>query len=140
MPDYLQRGWFETFLPVRADGAAGALRVWVEMPALVPLLRVLDRTYGSEAAPYCRDPGQRRAAQATLAELIVGLVRERPDVLKRVCAPGQLADLLADHHGVRRVELPVSAPAWLDQVDLEPADVAPLLPLLFDALASWATS
>jgi hypothetical protein len=136
MARYLHQGWFETFLPVRCGAKSGTLRVWVEMDQILPLLRQLDRLYGSEVEPYCRDLSQVRAAQETLARLIVELLAERPAALKRACAPAELADHLAAHHRVRRADLPLPSPPWLDQVDVEPADLAPVLSALFDPATS----
>ncbi len=132
MTRYLHQGWYETFLPLRIDGEPAA-RVWLEMSALVPLLRQLDQLYGSADEPYCRDPAQRRDAEAALATLLVALVAERPGVLRRACLPARAAAALSGRYGVRRVALPLAAPPWIDLVDVEPADLAPLLAELFDA-------
>jgi hypothetical protein len=131
MPGFLHAGWFEMFLPIRLGAEPRALRVWIEMRDLVPLLRQLDHVYGSEAEPYCVDPTRVRAAQDTLAGLIVQAIAAHQGTLRRVWAPADVAEWLTAEYAVRRVNLPMAIPAWLNQVDLEPADVAPLLSRLY---------
>jgi hypothetical protein len=138
MSSYLRQGWFETFLPIRIEGTPAFLRIWVEMVALIPLLHQLDELYGSADEPYCHDLTHRRDAEVTLAALLVALVGEQPSALRRASAPAAVAAVLAERYGVRRADLPVVAPTWIDQVDLEPAELALLLPRLFDAKAARA--
>ena len=120
------------FVPVRLGAERqAALRVWIETRDLVPLLRQLDSLYGSETEPYCLDLSQVRAAQATLAGLIVQAIASQPAMLRRVWAPRDVTAWLSAEYGVRPSDVPMAMPAWLDQVDLEPADVAPLLSRLY---------
>lgn len=131
MARYLQTGYYEAVLPVQVGTTSGSLRVWLNAGAMVPLLRQLDARYGDEGQPYCVHAEDRLRALHALEELIRDLVTEQQDILKRVCAGEQLARALQVQYEVRRVEIYPPPPPWLDQVDLEPTDVAPLLGSIF---------
>ncbi len=131
MTKYLQAGYYEAVLPVRVGAATGSLRVWLNAKEMVPLLRQLDTRYGDEGQPYCVHAEDRLRALHTLEELIKDLITEHPEVLKRVCTGEHIGRALQVQYEVRRVEIYPPPPPWLDQVDLEPVDVAPLLGGLF---------
>jgi hypothetical protein len=131
MTRYLQTGYYEAVLPVQVGTASGSLRVWLNAGAMLPLLRQLDARYGDEGQPYCVHAEDRLRALHTLEELIRDLVTEQQTALKRVCAGEQLARALQVQYEVRRVEIYPPPPPWLDQIDLEPTDVAPLLGRIF---------
>jgi hypothetical protein len=131
MTKYLQAGYYEAVLPVQVGAARGSFRVWLDAKEMVPLLRQLDMRYGDEGQPYCVHAEDRLRALYTLEELIRDLITERPKVLKRVCTSEHIGRALQVQYEVRRVEIYPPPPPWLDQVDLEPADVAPLLGSLF---------
>lgn len=128
---YLQASYYEAVLPVKVGTATGSFRVWLNAKEMVPLLRQLDTRYGDEGQPYCVRAEDRLRALHTLEELIRDLITERPEALKRVCTGEQIARALQVQYEVRRVEIYPPPPPWLDQVDLEPTDVAPLLGSLF---------
>lgn len=131
MTQYLRTGYYEAVLPIRVGEAMGSFRVWLQAKEVVPLLRQLDSRYGDEGQPYCVHAEDRLRVLHTLEELIRDLITERPEVLKRVYTTHQIARELQVQYEVRRVEIYPAPPSWLDQVDLEPADVAPLLSSLF---------
>lgn len=131
MTKYLQAGYYEAVLPVQVGAAKGYFRVWLNAEEMVPLLRHLDIRYGAEGQPYCVHAEDRLRALYTLEELIRDLITERPKVLKRVCTSEHIARVLQVQYEIRRVEIYPPPPPWLNQVDLEPADVAPLLGSLF---------
>lgn len=128
---YLQASYYEAVLPVKVGTATGSFRVWVNAKEMVPLLRRLDERYGDEGQPYCVRAEDRLRALHTLEELIRDLITEHPAVLKRACTSEHIAQALQVHYEVRRMEIYPPPPPWLDQVDLEPEDVAPLLGRLF---------
>jgi hypothetical protein len=138
MTKYLQAGYYEAVLPVQAGAAKGCFRVWLNAKEMVPLLRQLDMLYGDEGQPYCVHAEDRLRALHTLEELIKDLIIERPRVLKRVCTSEQIARVLQVQYEIRRVEIYPPPPPWLDQVDLEPVDVAPLLDSIFQRQANDA--
>jgi hypothetical protein len=131
MTKYLQAGYYEAVLPVQVGAAKGCFRVWLNAKEMVPLLRQLDMRYGDEGQPYCVHAEDRLRALHTLEELIKDLIIERPKVLKRVCTSEQIARVVQVQYEIRRIKIYPPPPPWLDQVDLEPADVAPLLDSLF---------
>jgi hypothetical protein len=131
MTRYLQAGYYEAVLPMRVGEVPGSFRVWLKAAEMVPLLRQLDARYGDEGQPYCVHAEDRLRALHTLEELISDRITERPEVLKRVCTSNHIARELQVRYEVRRVEMYPPPPPWLDQVDLEPADIAPLLGSLF---------
>ncbi len=131
MTKYLQAGYYEAVLPVQVGAATGSLRVWLNAEEMVPLLRQLDALYGDEGQPYCVHAEDRLRALHTLEELIRDLITEHPEVLKRVCTSEHIGRALQVQYEVRRVEIYPPPPPWLDQVDLEPVDVAPLLGSIF---------
>jgi hypothetical protein len=128
---YLQTSYYEAVLPVKVGTATGSLRVWLDAKEMTPLLRQLDARYGDEGQPYCVRAEDRLRALYSLEELIRDLITERPEVLKRVCTSEQIAQALQMQYEVRRKEIYPLPPPWLDQVDLEPSDVALLLGSLF---------
>ncbi len=138
MTRYLQTGYYEAVLPVQVGTVTGSFRVWLNAGEMVPLLLQLDARYGDEGQPYCVHAEDRLRALHTLEELIRDLVTEQQTVLKRVCAGEQLARALQVQYEVRRVEIYPLPPPWLDQVDLEPADVASLLGSIFHRQTSNA--
>jgi hypothetical protein len=131
MTKYLQAGYYEAVLPVQVGAARGSFRVWLDAKEMVPLLRQLDALYGDEGQPYCVHAEDRLRALHTLEELIRDLITEHPEVLKRVCTSEHIGRALQVQYEVRRVEIYPPPPPWLDQVDLEPVDVAPLLGSIF---------
>jgi hypothetical protein len=131
MPKYLQAGYYEAVLPVRVGETIGGLRVWLQAEEMVPLLRQLDLRYGDVDHPYFVHAEDRLRALHTLEELIRDLIIERPEVLKRVCTTSGIAREMQIRYEVRRVELYPPPPPWLDQIDLEPTDVASLLGSIF---------
>ncbi|HEY7414779.1 MAG TPA: hypothetical protein VH593_06280 [Ktedonobacteraceae bacterium] len=133
---YLQTSYYEAVLPVKVGTATGSFRVWLDAKEIVPLLRQLDTRYGDEGQPYSVHAEERLRALHTLEELIRDLITERPEVLKRVCTGEQIAQALQVQYEVRRREIYPLPPPWLDQVDLEPIDIAPLLGRLFHRQAN----
>lgn len=131
MTEYLRTGYYEAILPIRVGAATGSLRVWLPAKEVALLLRQLDLRYGGEGHPYWVHAEDRLRVLYTLEELIRDLITERPEVLKRVCTTHQIARELQVQYEVRRVQIYPPPPSWLDQVDLEPADVPPLLSSLF---------
>ncbi len=128
---YLQTSYYEAALPVKAGTAAGSFRVWVDAREMISLLQQLDERYGDEGQSYCVHAEDRLRALYALEELIRDLIIERPGTLKRVCTGEQVAQALQREYEVRRREIYPPPPPWLDQVDLEPTDVVPLLGRLF---------
>lgn len=128
---YLQSSYYEAILPVKVGTATGSFRVWLDAKEIVPLLRQLDARYGDEGKPYCVRAEERLRALHTLEELIRDLITGHPEALKRVCTGEQIARALQVQYEVRRREIYPLPPPWLDQVELEPVDIAPLLDRLF---------
>jgi len=131
MTSYLQAGYYEAVLPVHVGEATGSLRVWLRAEEMVPLLRQLDARYGGADHPYWVHAAERLEVLHRLEELIRDRIIACPAVLKRVCTTSHLARELQIHYEVRRVAIYPPPPPWLDQVDLEPADVALLLGSIF---------
>lgn len=131
MPNYLHSSYYEAVLPVQVGAHSGSFRVWLDAKQMVPILRQLDARYGDEGKPYCVRAEDRLRALHTLEELIRDLIMERPRILKRVCTTEQVAHALQEQYEVRRRVMYPSPPPWIDMVDLEPDDIAPLLAELF---------
>ena len=108
------------------------VRVWIEMAEVVPMLRRLDDIYGDAEHPYALRVEEIPDAQRKLLELVVRHVLEDPSAVKRAAASRQLADELSERFGVQRSDYPLPYPPTIDQVDLDPQQVAVALPFILD--------
>lgn len=130
MSRFLHSGHHEVVLGARMGQAPFPLRVWIDMTDLVPLLERLDVLYAEAGRPYCRDLGQVPAAQETLLALIREFVCAQPQRVRRACVTAAVAERLRAEYGTTRVDGCPAYPPSIDQVDLDPAALAPHLPAL----------
>jgi hypothetical protein len=130
--EYLHSGWHELFIPVTSGGERSFMRIWIEMADVVPMLRELDRIYGSEDHPYALRPEEIPDAQRKLLELVTEHAIAHPERVHRAAAPRKLGSELAERFGVGRSQYPLDYPTPIDQVDLGPAQLMFALPFILD--------
>jgi hypothetical protein len=98
--------------------------VWIEMRDLVPLLEQLDERFGEDGKPYCTKLERVPEAQGVLLAMIAELFRAEPQKVRRACVPVAVADRLHADFGIGRIDAYPAYPPAIDQVDLDPADLA----------------
>jgi hypothetical protein len=130
MSRFLHSGHHEVLLPAHLGQVPVSLRLWVDMTDIVPLLERLDVLYGAPGRPYCRDLEQVPAAQQALLELIREFLCVHPDRVRRPCTTAAVAEHLLSLYHVGRIDAYPAYPPSIDQVDLDPAALAPHLPAL----------
>ncbi len=128
--EYLHTGWHEFFLPVTSRHGEAHLRVWIDMAEVLPMLRRLDRLFGDEAHPYALRIQEIPAAQRELIRMVMDLVLEHPEAVRRVAASRRLAADLADRFGIGPSAYPIRYPQVIDQVDLDSAHIGLALPFI----------
>ena len=124
MSRFLHSGHHEACLPARVADQPFSLRVWIEMSDLVPLLERLDERFGESGQPYCTQLERVPEAQGVLLEMIAEFLRAQPQKVRRACVPVAVADRLRAECGIRRIDAYPAYPPTIDQVDLDPADLA----------------
>ena len=124
MSRFLHTGHHEAFLPARVADQPFSLRVWVEMRDLVPLLERLDERFGERGRPYCTKLERVPEAQGVLLEMIAELLRAQPQKVRRAFVPVAVADRLLADCGIGRIDAYPAYPPAIDQVDLDPAELA----------------
>jgi hypothetical protein len=127
---YLRRGWLEFLVPVRPELGAGQLVVWIDAEDTLPMLRRLDAAYGDDEHPYCLDPRQIPEANRDLTWMVAEHVIAHPESVKRVSASRRLAAELAERFGVGPSGYPLPYPPAIDLVDLDPMQMAMVMPLI----------
>lgn len=132
MSQYLHAGWHEFFIPVTSRGERSFVRIWIEMADVVPMLRELDRIYGSEGHPYALRAEEIPDAQRKLLELVTEHAIAHPERVRRAAAPRKLGSELDERFGVGRSQYPLDYPTAIDQVDLDPAQLMFALPFILD--------
>ncbi|GLY70968.1 hypothetical protein [Amycolatopsis taiwanensis] len=133
MSKFLHTGWHEFLLPVLScRETTEYLRVWLDMAAVVPMLRELDLAYGDREHPYALDPRQIPQAQAGLLAKVAQHLLDHPGALRRAAASRAFATELADRFAVSPAAGALPYPPFIDQVDLEPHQVEMALPLIID--------
>lgn len=134
----MRSGWHEFFIPVTSLHGRASLRVWIDMEAVIPLLRQLDLVYGDENHPYALRVGDIPDAQRKLIQLVTEHVIEHPEAVRRAAASRRLAAELAERFGVGRSDYPIEYPPTIDQADVDPAQVILALPFILDREAIGA--
>jgi hypothetical protein len=132
---YLSLGHYEAFLPIQIDNKTHYMRVWIETSELVKALKKLDMVFGSPEEPYCKDLYQIPMAIERLSDLIIELILENPERLKRATVEKNVADELSVRYGVKEAELPFKYPEALNQVELDVRTLFPVLDKLFVKLS-----
>ncbi|HWP93229.1 MAG TPA: hypothetical protein VNN20_13630 [Thermodesulfobacteriota bacterium] len=131
MSRYLNTGHYEAFLPINLENKVYYMRVWIETDELVKALKKLDLIFGTPEEPYCRDLYQVPMAIERLNDLIMDLISENPERLKRVCVERVVANTLSMKYGVKKMKHPIEYPEVLDQVELNVTTLFPVLNTLF---------
>ncbi len=131
MSRYLHIGHYEAFLPINLENKTHYMRVWIETDELVKALKKLDSIFGTHKEPYCRDLYQIPMAIERLSDLIIDLILENPERLKRAYVEKAVADTLSIKYGIRKMKAPIEYPEVLDQVELDVTTLLPLLDRLF---------
>jgi hypothetical protein len=124
MSRFLHTGHHEALLPAQVADQPFSLRVWIEMSDLVPLLNRLDERFGEGGQSYCMKLERVPEAQGVLLEMIAELLRAQPQKVRRACVPVSVADRLLADFGIGRIDAYPAYPPPIDQVDLDPADLA----------------
>ncbi|GBD38406.1 hypothetical protein HRbin37_00655 [bacterium HR37] len=135
MSYYLSLGHYEAFLPIQIDNKTHYMRVWIETSELVKALKKLDIVFGSPEEPYCKDLYQIPMAIERLSDLIIELILEDPERLKRATVEKNVADELSVRYGVKEAQLPFKYPETLNQVELDVRTLFPVLDKLFVKLS-----
>lgn len=131
MSHYLHTGHYEAFLHINLENKTYYMRVWIETDELVKALKKLDSIFGTPKEPYCRDLYQIPMAIERLSDLIIDLILENPERLKRACVEKAVADTLSIKYDIREMKAPIKYPEALDQVELDVTTLLPLLDRLF---------
>ncbi|HEX3035645.1 MAG TPA: hypothetical protein VHT73_11035 [Thermodesulfobacteriota bacterium] len=131
MSHYLHTGHYEAFLPMSLENKISYMRVWIETDELVKALKKLDVIFGTPEEPYCRDLYQIPMAIERLSDLIIDLILENPERLKRACVQRVVADILSIKYDIKKISPIPEYPEILDQIELDVSTLFPILDMLF---------